>query len=240
MRMLLTFYCWVISLAVLLVGGILLPLLWNGEDATIGIILALIIWGIVFRKTFALFLINVGNNEGVVLFDPFFKEQTEIGSGWRFKFVWESTYARVDLRKEIITMEHKAGESYATNNGSKVEVKWIMVLAPKRGFLVNYVAFKKGDKAGLEDDAAQQFRARVSAFLNGYIKTKSAKELIGGKTQKHSQGFSEIHSKFEFIFGGQDIMDPLEIMYGVWSGIPDISDIDLDEASQKAANTSKR
>lgn len=215
---------WAFTLILLLAFGNHTP--WPTASPVISII----IWILLISITRKWWFVLTEGNMGVVLFDPLFNQLSEISGGLSIKLPWESIYKTViDVRKDIFTMNHEKGESYPTKNGFVVEVKWIVVISPNIGYLVNYVKYKP-------EDAQIQVRARITAFLNAYISQRDDNEIIGGKGKSSTSGFLDLQDEFKDIFDGSKVHQ-VENEYGIWTGTPEIIDVDRDLESQKARAT---
>lgn len=197
----------------------------------LGVIIGAIIWLIVFSKTFKHFVVSVGNNEGWVIFDPFFRLQSELSSGWHCKFFWEKLYEKVDMRKKIL-VENNSNEVYPTSNGVNIKVEWIIRIQPLEGHLTNFTSFNQGN-------VEIQLRAKVKAFLNGYITVRKDDDIIGGKNKKPNKGFEELHKAFELLFNEQKLND-WKKQCGIRTGTPDLYNADRDTESQKALATKQK
>ncbi|MCR4334228.1 MAG: hypothetical protein NUV47_00660 [Patescibacteria group bacterium] len=200
-------------------------ILWPTASPVISIVVLILI---LFATRKWWFVLTEGNT-GVVLFDPMFNHLSEISGGLSMKLPWESIYKTIDTRKDIFTMKHLDGENYPTANGFLLEVKWIVVISPNIGHLVNFVRFKP-------EDAQTQVRARVTAFLNAYINQRSDNEVIGGIKKRSVPGFHTLRNDFENLFNGQNLHQ-IEKDYGIWTGKPEVFDVDRDAESQKTRAT---
>ncbi len=214
---------WAFTLILLLAFGNHTP--WPNASPVISII----IWILFLSITRKWWFVLTEGNMGVVLFDPLFNQLSEISGGLSMKLPWESIYKTIDIRKDIFTMKHLDGESYPTINGFLLEVKWIVVISPNIGHLVNFVRFKP-------EDAQVQVRARVTAFLNAFINQHTDNEVIGGMSKKSSPGFHDLQNEFENIFDGPHLHQ-IEEDYGIWTGRPEVFDVDRDMESQKTRAT---
>lgn len=224
MKMLVALYIWGISLVAMLALGIAIPL-YNG---TPGIILAFVVWCILFGNTFKHFIISVDCNTGIILFDPFFSCQRELDSGWRFKFPWETTYQQIDIRKNIVTITNETQKSYSTANGFRIVVEWLVMVIPRKGHLINYASNKP-------DVIPMKVASKIIPFLNQHIGSRQDSEIFS------ENGFKNLHREFSVIFKKhtfEDIPCDLERELGIRIVSMQIAKIYLDDRSQKAKSLS--
>ena len=147
--------------------------------------------------------------------------QRELQAGFHWVYPWESmSPPEVDMQKKFFVKKDDE-EPYTLKDGSLLDLKYVIQIVPLPGYLTNFVRTT-------EADIQTRVKARVESWLQGKI----------GELEKprFDKAFIDsLKEDFKSVYSGKNLHDD-EIGMGIWTGIPEITDVDLPKEVQKARN----
>lgn len=155
------------------------------------------------------------------------KAQRELQAGFHLRFPWEKVVYEVDMSLEKI-IESDRDDIYtlmADSNGvsKMVIIRWRISYVVLPGSVVN---FTRTDP----EIIVKSIKARATKSLQSYFGERS--DIGYGKMEQDN-----FKKYFEEIFGGPKYIDPyFERRVGIWTGTPEIIDIDLPRKHQEIQN----
>lgn len=151
------------------------------------------------------------------------KAQTEYQAGFYWRYPWETLSHDVDMQRRIIIQEDPE-RVYTFKDGKKtIRIEWQVVVTPLPGSIQNYIKTR-------EEDIIVKVKARVQKFIQGHI---------GGMDNADfgDIGQEKFKAAFEKVFKGPTEIDDIdERPLGIWTGTPEIVDIDEPKEVQKGRN----
>lgn len=221
---------------IILIGLIVIPIsIWTNTDMIVALGLIVVISSMIyFNLVFPYCTFNVPPDRAWIIANPFVSEsadyqkrfsgyrkitaQKEFQAGFHWKYPWEKPNLEVDMSRQI-DLQHKPEEVYTLKSGELVIIRWRIFYGPLPGSLVNFIKTRP-------EYITQRLRDRVEKFLQSMI----------GETDKIGFGKEQLESfkrRFEGIYGGPYVIDEEERNLGIWTGTPEILDIDAPRSAQE-------
>ena len=223
-------------LTTVVVGCILVPILhwWETDYVLIAGIVIILSSTIYFKWIFPYCTFIVPADKAWIMSNQFVNEsakfqaeftgyrkiraQKEFQAGFHWKYPWETTNLEIDMSRQA-AIQQRPEEIYTLKDGNLVIIRWRIFYGPLPGSLVNFIRTKP-------DLIEHRIRDRVERFIQSTI---GELEQIGyGRHQ-----LDLFKEKFEEIYGGPNTIDPEERELGVWTGTPEILDIDEPRDAQE-------
>lgn len=147
--------------------------------------------------------------------------QRELQAGLHWVYPWESmSPPEVDMQKKFFVKKDDE-EPYTLKDGSLLDLKYVIQIVPLPGYLTNFVRTT-------EADIQTRVKARVESWLQGKIG-----EL---EKPKFDRSFIDaLKNDFTNVYSGKELHKD-EIEMGIWTGVPEITDVDLPKDVQRARN----
>lgn len=152
--------------------------------------------------------------------------QKEFQAGFHWKFFWEYPDKEVDMRRQIIIENDPDTNPYTLKDEKQIRIKWQVFCEPLPGNIVNFLKTRP-------ESIERRVRNRGDAFVQGYV--GGLTEIEFDKTQ-----MDNLKAAFEHIYGGPNYIDEEERNLGIWTGTPEIIDIDQPVEVQEAQNYKQR
>lgn len=150
------------------------------------------------------------------------KAQIEYQAGFHWRYPWETLSHDVDMQRKIIINEDP-DRVYTLKGGKTVRIEWQVIVTPLPGSIKNYIRTR-------EEDIQVRIKTRIQKFIQGYIGDLT-------DTDFGTEGQKKFKKEFEKVFGGPTAIDDIdERPLGVWTGTPEIIDIDEPKDVQKGRN----
>lgn len=149
------------------------------------------------------------------------KAQWESQSGFHFKYPWDVKAVEIDMQIVIVVQGDK-NNRFTLKGGQTISLRYIVRAIPLPGRLVNFNRTNK-------DDIIRRIKARVEAWLQGYVGGLEA-------TGFDKNAIDSFKRNFELCFGGLERIDPDEEAMGIWTGTPEITDIENPKEVEAARN----
>lgn len=205
-----------------------------GVDAVlaIGIVLIIASW-LYFKYIFHHCTFTVPADRAWIISDPFVSEssayqstfsgyreiraQKEFQAGFHWKYPWEKPSVEIDMSRQG-TLQQRPDEVYTLKNDKLVIIRWRLFWGPLAGSLVNFI---KTNPSEIE----KRLRDRVEKFLQGVV----------GKVDETGYGREQLNlfkMRFEEEFGPPTQIDDEERNLGIWTGSPEVIDIDAPRTAQ--------
>ncbi len=147
------------------------------------------------------------------------KAQRELQAGFHWRFPWENSAKVIDMTR-LITVESDETDIYTLKGGKEfVIISWRIFYGPLPGSIVNYIKTRPMHITTRISD-------RARTYLQGAI--GKLKEINFDKAQQES-----LRNGFEAIYKGPEHIDTEEEELGVWTGTPNIIDIDQPKTKQE-------
>ena len=224
-----------LALTMVVVGFVVIPILsWWKFDYIIIVGLVIIITSVIYFKlifphcTFivpadkAWIMSNQLYNESSEFQSEFsgyrkIRAQKEFQAGFHWKYPWEVTNLEIDMSRQA-AIQQRPEEVYTLKDGKLVIIRWRIFYGPLPGSLVDFIRTRP-------DQIELRVRDRVERFIQALV---GELDQVGyGRHQ-----LDQFKSRFEEIYGGPNTIDSEERELGIWTGTPEILDIDEPRAAQ--------
>lgn len=148
--------------------------------------------------------------------------QKEFQAGFHWKFFWEYPDKEIDMRRQIIVENDPDENPFTLRDGKQIRIKWRIFCEPLPGNIVNFLRTRP-------ESIEMRVTDRVNVFIQGYVG-----RLASIKFDKRQM--NKLKNEFEKIFQGPTVIDDEERELGIWTGTPEIIDIDQPKEVQAAKN----
>jgi hypothetical protein len=212
-------------------------------DWVLQICLALIITSVIyFPLIFPHATIDVPPNKGWILANRFVPEskkidrrtgfrevraQTEKQASLHWKYFWEFFSEEVDMKREI-PVKGDPKEAYTLKGGSFVNIEYQIAIFPLPGYLVNFVKMK-------EEDIKRRVQTRAERCLQEFVGRFRPEQVTYDR-----KFMDRLQRHFVNVFGGPHVLDEEEIAMGIWTGTPEVFDINPPAEVEKGKTFEQR
>ncbi len=216
------------ALAVAFWGSSLLAASYISENTYLN----LAAWVLLFGVTFRFFLVAVPEVTGLAVLNFFTGELRELRSGLRFKFPWEVVRRENFVSLELVKQERE--ETYASQDGPMLKVKYSYQYRPALGRLVKYIQVDESViNAGFTDITS----SLLSEILGGKVAVyarEHVKEVEGQVVERLKNDRVDV--------GGvkQTWKEKLEELYGINFKLVAMADIDYSDDYQQVRSGKAR
>ena len=227
----------VTGLIMLLIIGIIITMIaiMMGADPIFTIGTIIITWAIsYFKLVFPYCFFETPQDKAWIIANPLTPEsagfqstfsgyreirgQWETQAGYHWKYPWEKPNWEVDMTRQI-PLENGVEEVYTLAEDQLVIIRWRIFYGPLPGSIVNFIKTKP-------EYISTRIRDRVVKFLQGIV---GEKQRVGYDRNQ----LEEFRTRFEKVFGGPNEIDAEERSLGIWTGTPEILDIDKPRSAQE-------
>ncbi len=216
----------------ILVTNLLIPIFWLAT--AVAFLISVLVY---FKFVFPYATIRVPANKAWTLGNSFISEsskelatfsgyrtiiaQKELQAGFHWKFFWEYPDKEVDMKRQI-QVENDFEEPLTLRDGKQIRIRWRVFVSPLPGNIINFIRTRP-------EDIKRRVKDRVDSFLQGQVGGMASIDFDATQMQA-------IKDRFEMVYGGSNRIDEEERQLGIWTGTPEIIDIDQPEEVQKAKN----